>query len=127
MHYGKTWFGHHGEQLTLADVDGYVAPPLDGLWASAPYFHNGSVPTLWDVLYPDDRPIIWRRTQRGLDSEKMGLKVESFEKLPRIVKPAERRWYFDTQQPGKSAKGHDYPNALSESDKSDLLEYLKTL
>jgi len=127
MHYGKTWFGHHGEQLTLADVDGYVAPPLDGLWASAPYFHNGSVPTLWDVLYPEDRPIIWRRTQRGLDSEKMGLKVEAFEKLPRIVKPAERRWYFDTQQPGKSAKGHDYPNALSESDKSDLLEYLKTL
>ena len=40
---------------------GYVTPPLHGVWASAPYFHNGSVPTVWDVLKPADRPKVWRR------------------------------------------------------------------
>jgi endo-cleaving rubber dioxygenase len=40
---------------------GYVTPPLHGVWASAPYFHNGSVPNVWAVLDPDDRPKAWRR------------------------------------------------------------------
>lgn len=40
---------------------GYLAPPLYGVWASSPYFHNGSVPTLRQVLQPDERPAIWRR------------------------------------------------------------------
>ena len=47
---------------------GYLAPPLYGVWASAPYFHNGSVPTLLGVLQPKDRPAIWRR----LDSQVPG-------------------------------------------------------
>ena len=42
---------------------GYVTPPLHGVWASAPYFHNGSVPTVWDVLKPSDRPAMWRRVR----------------------------------------------------------------
>ncbi|MEM6979811.1 MAG: hypothetical protein AAF539_09075, partial [Planctomycetota bacterium] len=47
--YARSWFAHASEpdeQITVTDPDGYVAPPLDGVWASAPYFHNGSVPTL---------------------------------------------------------------------------------
>jgi len=40
---------------------GYQAPPLHGIWASAPYFHNGSVPDVWGVLDPAKRPAIWRR------------------------------------------------------------------
>ena len=40
---------------------GYLAPPLYGVWATAPYFHNGSVPNLWEVLKPDERKPIWRR------------------------------------------------------------------
>ncbi|PTU32445.1 rubber dioxygenase RoxB [Stenotrophobium rhamnosiphilum] len=40
---------------------GYLAPPLYGVWATAPYFHNGAVPTAWDVLKPSDRHSIWRR------------------------------------------------------------------
>ncbi len=40
---------------------GYLAQPLYGVWASAPYFHNGSVPNLWEVLKPADRKPIWRR------------------------------------------------------------------
>ncbi len=126
-HYGDSWFADHGKQDTVASVDGYVAPPLDGLWASAPYLHNGSVPTLWHLLHPEDRPAVWRRTQLGLDTQKMGLAVESFSEVPKRLKAAERRWVFDTNQFGKSARGHDYPNALTEDEKSDLLEFLKTL
>jgi hypothetical protein len=124
-HYGDSWFAE--DQETVVDVDGYVAPPLDGLWASAPYLHNGSVPTLWHLLHPDERPGIWKRSQLSLDTEKMGLQVETVSELPRRLKPAERRWYFDTSLPGKSAAGHDYPSKLTEPEKVDLLEYLKTL
>lgn len=47
-----------------SDLKGYTAPPLYGVWAAAPYFHNGSVPTVWDVLKPSDRPGIWAPPQR---------------------------------------------------------------
>jgi hypothetical protein len=40
---------------------GYLAPPLYGVWATAPYFHNGAVPNIWEVLKPEDRKPIWRR------------------------------------------------------------------
>ncbi len=125
--YGESWFAHHGGQDTIAIVDGYVAPPLDGLWASAPYLHNGSVPTLWHMLHPQERPTIWRRTELGLDAKNMGLCVEIVSEIPKRVKVADRRWYFDTTQNGKSSEGHDFPNVLSEEQKTDLLEYLKTL
>ncbi len=53
--YRESWFGEYGKLNVVEEPDGYVAPPLDGIWASAPYFHNGSVPTLWHVLNPDER------------------------------------------------------------------------
>lgn len=126
-HYGASWFADMGNQNTLTDVEGYVAPPLDGLWASAPYLHNGSVPTLWHLLHPSDRPVVWRRTHLGMDTQRMGLQVEELNAVPNRLKPAERRRYFDTRVNGKSAAGHNYPDALTEAEKVDLLEYLKTL
>jgi endo-cleaving rubber dioxygenase len=47
----------------LRTLGGYTAQPLHGVWASGPYFHNGSVPTVWDVLKPSDRPNVWLRQQ----------------------------------------------------------------
>ncbi|MBI3839767.1 MAG: hypothetical protein HY288_17735 [Planctomycetia bacterium] len=126
--YGASWFGHFGEEKTIDDPGGYVAPPLDGIWASAPYFHNGSVPTLWHVLHPSDRPAVWQRTEDGYDQQKVGLEVTSFERLPKEVKSGrDRRRYFDTTKSGKSASGHDFPDALDEAEKRAVLEYLKTL
>ena len=122
------WISRFGEDPVEVDPIGYVAPPLDGIWASAPYFHNGSVPTLWHVLHPDSRPAVWKRTEDGYDREKVGLDVETFEKVPASVNvPAHRRRYFDTKLPGKSATGHTFPNVLDEDQKRVLLEYLKTL
>jgi mono/diheme cytochrome c family protein len=56
----------------LGTLGGYVAQSLHGVWASAPYFHNGSVPTVWDVLKPSDRPTIWRRQQIPASEAAMG-------------------------------------------------------
>jgi mono/diheme cytochrome c family protein len=126
-HYGGSWFADFGGQETFAEVDGYVAPPLDGIWASAPYLHNGSVPTLWHLLNPESRPVVWRRTHLGLDIDKMGFQVEELGQLPPRLKPAEKRHYFSTSMPGKSAKGHDYPSSLTDDEKRAVLEYLKTL
>jgi cytochrome c peroxidase len=61
--YRESWFGEYGKLEVVEDPGGYVAPPLDGVWASAPYFHNGSVPTLWHVLNPAKRPAVWQRTE----------------------------------------------------------------
>ena len=129
--YADSWFAHAGEddqQETVTDPDGYVAPPLDGIWASAPYFHNGSVPTLWHVLHPADRPEVWVRTSEEVDQERVGLKVRTVAKVP-VGEPdvAIRRSHFDTKRFGKSNSGHDYPDQLTESEKTAVLEYLKTL
>ena len=129
-----SWFGHHGADAEAAGLGpreaaaGYVAPPLDGVWASAPYFHNGSVPTLWHVLHPESRPVVWRRTVTGYDEARVGLEVEEFADVPADLRlPAERRRVFDTRRPGKRATGHDYPAALSTAERAELLEFLKTL
>jgi mono/diheme cytochrome c family protein len=48
-------------ELNDGRAPGYMAPPLNGIWATAPYFHNGSVPNVWEVLEPADRVAIWKR------------------------------------------------------------------
>jgi len=129
--YADSWFAHAGEadeQETVANPDGYVAPPLDGVWASAPYFHNGSVPTLWHLLNPDERPAVWHRTEEAMDVAKVGLTIESVDRIPLSETDiAARREYFDTRKFGKANTGHDFPEVLSTSEKMAVLEYLKTL
>ena len=122
------WLSRYGKDPVVIDPVGYVAPPLDGIWASAPYVHNGSIPTLWHLLHPNQRPIVWKRTEDGYDREKVGLEVTTFNKLPKpVTAAAERRQYFQTQQLGKSAAGHRFPDALTDDEKQAVLEYLKTL
>jgi mono/diheme cytochrome c family protein len=125
--YGDSWFNHYGKLGNIDDPSGYVAPPLDGVWASAPYFHNGSVPTLWHVLHPEDRPGLWKRTEDGYDQQRIGLDVSVAAELPEGLSAAELRTWFDTRPLGKSARGHDFPAKLTEAERADVLEYLKTL
>jgi mono/diheme cytochrome c family protein len=129
-----SWFGHYGADRDAGGLAGreepmgYVAPPLDGVWATAPYLHNGSVPTLWHLLRPAARPVVWRRTPTGYDEARVGLEVEELADLPAEKLPsAARRTYFDTRKPGKSAAGHDFPDVLDDDEKAAVLEYLKTL
>jgi len=125
--YGSSWFAEYGQNNTVAKPAGYVAPPLDGVWASGPYLHNGAVPTLWHLLRPAERPVVWRRVSAPYDFSRLGQPFDQVDAVPDTVTSAERRTYFDTRNFGKSAQGHDYPNALSEAEKVAVLEYLKTL
>lgn len=125
--YRESWFGEYGKLDVIEEPEGYVAPPLDGVWASAPYFHNGSVPTLWHVMHPDERPAVWLRDEDGYDKLRVGLEVTEFDELPSGVEGAEARRYFNTGLKSKSASGHLFPNELSETEKQAVIEYLKTL
>ena len=126
--YSATWFGHYGEKAVKRDLPGYVAPPLDGIWASAPYLHNGSVPTLWHLFYPDRRPVVWTRSEDGYDAEKVGLEITAFDEVPvEARRGAIRRRYFDTREFGKSAAGHPFADVLNDDEKRAVIEYLKTL
>jgi hypothetical protein len=104
--------------------DGFVAVPLDGIWLRAPYLHNGSVPTLEDLLEPAaDRPTLFWRGYDVYDRERAGFVSRGPE--------AERfGWRYDTSVVGNSNVGHEgdaYGTTLSASDKRALVEYLKTL
>lgn len=126
-HYGDSWFADYGKQDTIDSPEGYTAPPLRGIWASAPYLHNGSVPTLWHLLNPDKRPKVWKRSSWAFDDEKVGFHVDELDTVPAKLSSFDRRWYFNTSVRGKSAEGHNFPNALSDAEKQAVLEYLKTL
>jgi mono/diheme cytochrome c family protein len=124
----QSWFGEYGKKPVVADPVGYVAQPLDGIWATAPYLHNGSVPTLWDLFHPDDRPTVWRRNEDGYDQTKVGIEVKAFQEVPDSAKrSSQRREYFDSRLFGKGNAGHTFPNVLNEDEKKAVIEYLKTL
>ncbi len=125
----KTWFGQGGSQH-VAEPQGYVAPPLDGVWATAPYFHNGAVPTVYGVLTAAARPKYFRRvgTFKDYDTQNLGLKVETLNASAPKDAPAEaRRRVVDTTLPGLSNAGHPFGFKLSEKEKRQVIEYLKTL
>ncbi|QDT17342.1 c-type cytochrome [Alienimonas californiensis] len=124
-HLGTTWMSRYGEDPVVEDPGGYVAPPLDGVWATAPYFHNGSVPTLAGVLSPDERPTLWRRSEDGYDTQRVGLEYEEVSEVP----DRDARFVFDTRRAdlGKTNAGHPFAAELTANEKRALLEYLKTL
>jgi hypothetical protein len=137
-YYNKTWFaqegaGWFGEGYKIQATVGYQAPPLDGIWATAPYFHNGSVPTLYHVLNSKARPKIFTRSfsteLEAYDSEKVGWKVKVLDKAPDPAKtePLEFRKVYDTSKPGRGNGGHTYGDKLTDAERMAVIEYLKTL
>lgn len=127
----ESWLGYYGESDVMIDPPkGYIAPPLDGIWASAPYFHNGSVPTLYHVLHPEERPAVWRVTDYdSYDYKRGGFVIEELKQVPPNLDRASRRDYFDAQDAvmGRTNVGHSFADRLTESEKEAILEYLKTL
>jgi len=106
---------------------GYANSPLDGLWLRAPYLHNGSVPTLRDLLEPSDkRPKTFYRGYDVYDQEKVGFVSDV------AAEKGKKYFLYDTdesKQPGNSNKGHEgkiYGTALTPAEKGALVEYLKT-
>jgi mono/diheme cytochrome c family protein len=101
----------------------YLARPLKGIWATAPYLHNGSVPTLYALLHPDQRPAKFAMGIREFDPAKVGYRAE-------LEGAGTNVWVYDTTQPGNSNIGHAgdaFGTSLPEDQKDALLEYLKKL
>lgn len=120
-----SWFG----DPPLSATGGYLAPPLVGVWARPPYFHNGSVPDLIGVLDPSKRPTRWRRLgseREHYDVERVGLRYEEAS-VAADPNTREGRLVYDTTRDGMSNVGHAIGAPLSEAERSDLLEYLRGL
>jgi mono/diheme cytochrome c family protein len=121
-----------GKKVNAANANGYVAPILNGLWASAPYLHNGSVPTLHHLLNPQERPSRFYVGGHKLDFARVGIAGESDDsgtyRYPSGYRPWSTAVLVDTRAAGLGNRGHEKEfNALSPGEKSALLEYLKLL
>lgn len=120
--FNNGWFGTDENSLKFEAEGGYVAPPLDGVWATAPYFHNGSVPTIAQVLNSKERATYWSRSFESSDYDYVNLgwnhKTESHKK---------DKYTYDTTLKGYGNYGHNFGDILTDSERELLLEYLKTL
>jgi hypothetical protein len=122
----------YGRHMSSAGTGGYVAPILSGVWATAPYLHNGSVPTLWQLLTPDERPVQFQVGGHALDYSAMGIAGSLDASKVYRYDPAYRPWstpeLYDTRKPGLSNRGHERQvSGLTADQKRALIEYLKTL
>ena len=126
------WFAQSfwGQTSRMEPQTGYIAPPLDGIWATAPYFHNGSVPTLEAVLDPSKRPQYWTRTFQSTDYDQaaVGWKFTTLDHGQASEPTATARAkIYDTTLLGYGNGGHSFAAELGADDQRALLEYLKTL
>jgi Cytochrome c len=120
--FNTSWFSKGENPAKLVPYNGYIAPPLDGVWITAPYLHNGSVPTIEALLNSKLRPVYWSRnfSKTEYDYENLGWKYKTEEK-------AGNRNIYNTTLPGYGNYGHTYGDKLSDTERSALIEYLKTL
>ena len=104
--------------------DGYNAQTLEATWLRGPFLHNGSVPTVADLLNPvEQRPRSFLIRSTTVDPDRLGFKTAPCDPA---VKPADG-FCFDTTQPGNSNAGHTYGTDLPADDKQALLAYLASL
>lgn len=114
---GKPWAFNR-----FRTTEGYASHPLDGIWLRAPYLHNGSVPTLRELLSaPAARRAVFWRGDDVYDPVNVGFVSD-------VAQRGSRRFYrFDTHARGDGNGGHLYGLDLSPAQKDALIEYLKTL
>jgi hypothetical protein len=101
-------------------TNGYSNMPLDGIWLRAPYLHNGSVPTLRALMFPDERPAVFYRGYDVYDWDNGGFVAAG----PDAEQGGVR---FDTSLRGNGNGGHLYGTSLPAEDRQAIIEYLKTL
>ena len=129
QNFAKSWLGEY-----IADGKserGYFSPKLWGVWSRFPYLHNGSVPTIYDLLRePSSRPTSFSLKRAGekerFDQNKMGL-TRVLNLHTSKNKMGNRDVFKTKKTKGLKNIGHDFGTDLSEADKQKLIEYLKTL
>jgi mono/diheme cytochrome c family protein len=120
--FNKSWFTTGSHPAQLVPFEGYIAPPLDGIWVSAPYLHNGSVPTLEVLLNSKLRPKYWSRNfdKTEYDYNKVGWKYI-------VETKASSTSTYNTTLYSFGNGGHYFGDALSDKERKAVIEYLKTL
>ena len=135
-YYDESWFAKpefdgKGPAYHPIPTEGYQVPPLDGIWATAPYLHNGSIPTVWHVLNSKARPKCFTRSFRtdeaDYDPVKLGWKFKDVPPPHPDWPDRQRRKVYDTSQPGRSNGGHTYGDKFTDAERMAVIEYLKTL
>jgi mono/diheme cytochrome c family protein len=129
------WYnGSYWGKITRSAPDdpfpGYMPPPLDGIWATAPYLHNGSVPTIELVLNSKARPPVWKRVDlddTNFDEDALGWPWEAPAYSQADAPADEAPLIYDTSYWSQSNGGHTFGDALTDAERSAVLEYLKTL
>gem|GEM_PF-407690 len=135
----------YGPKISVASPTGVVPPPLVGLWASPPYLHNGSVPTVYHVLRSSERPLVWSRPKalltQGFDPNHLGFSVKGvdspvssksrrdhlFETNPVSRETSRQMLTYRTREKGRSNQGHTFVDGWPEEDILAILEFLKSL
>ena len=111
---------------TSAPVQSYKAGPRDGVWATGPFLHNGSVPNIYELLSPAAERSKTFYVGRDFDPVKLGLDIAG----------KKEGYFFDTTRIGNSNAGHSFEAtkgpgvvgpAFSESERFALIEYLKSI
>ena len=129
------WFNrsYYGQLSKAAPGPGYVAPPLDGVWATGPFLHNGSVPTIAMVLNSRERPQYWQHAVTdandpdSYDQSRLGWEHTVLPNGKASTDNADDARIYDTDQPGYSNSGHLFGDHLTAAERSAVIEYLKTL
>jgi hypothetical protein len=115
----QTAWNHGRLPAEWSSPEVYSARPMAGVWATPPYLHNGSVLTLYDLLLPAaQRPKNFLVGTREYDPVHLGY-VNQKDEL--------RTFEFDSTKSGNGNAGHEYGTALTEDQKMDLLEFMKSL
>jgi mono/diheme cytochrome c family protein len=128
--YNESWYGSVTQLVADDPFPGYVAPPLDGIWATAPFLHNASVPTLALVLDSSQRPSYWRRPNydsSNYDWDALGWVFESLDYGQAGAPIGEAKHIYDTTILGHDNGGHTFGDHLSDDERTAVLEYLKTI
>jgi hypothetical protein len=120
--FNDSWFAQGDHPARLEPFNGYIAPPLDGIWVTAPYLHNGSVPDLESLLNSKERPDYWSRNfdSPEYDYDKLGWKYS-------VKDSAKGTTTYNTHLPGYGNYGHTYGDNLTSRERKAIIEYLKTL
>jgi hypothetical protein len=120
--FNNSWFAMGDHPAKLEPFNGYIAPPLDGIWITAPYLHNGSVPDLETLLNSKERPTYWSRDfdHPVYDYDKLGWKYS-------VKDSAQGTTTYNTNLRGYGNYGHTYGDKLSIRERKAIIEYLKTL
>ncbi|MFN8601189.1 MAG: c-type cytochrome [Candidatus Binatia bacterium] len=128
--YNASFYGGITRMVPNDPFPGYMPPPLDGIWATAPYLHNGSVPTVELVLNSKARPSVWRRVDfdsRNLDEEALGWPFVALDVRQADLPADEQKFVYDTGYWSQSNAGHTFGDHLTDAQRRAVIEYLKTL